>query len=1035
MLPWFLKLLILFLNLRASHKALRPSDKGKNRSQLRTGERGGEVKRDSRTAERDRRKRQKEQLANWVVWVCFCLVERVSDRTVGLVLPLYGTVKALALLTVLLWRNAGSQLIFDKVIKPVVRPYERPVDLVGHVLGEILHILTAAFLFVPSWAGHKWRSRRREADVPSILRNLRQPHNPPLAHSLADSIDHANERAKEDSDRINARLSRPVQVSLQPFRPQKRPPAPPRPASLPVHQASTDLPPPPAASTAPFRPVPVAVPGSSKPRHQPPRPQPAQPVASTSRLPVPQLPRQPFQPTTSGSTPSLYPSLAAVASPIQPIDLYLRTASSASSVKSYEEAPAAQAAKELRRSSGARAAATVKGKGRTRPREDSTDTDREANGGNNSSVKPPAKRTKRRSSRLSKSAPGPSHAPEVEEEVERDAMDVEQESPARSPTPPPSSLAANASRLPPGTPAPPGAFSFLSPQPASRESSPPSIRTMTLDDSAADERATPKKSVSTARRRTRQSLAAVTREKEESAAEQADSLDSHSQRSTPRKRVSAAALEKKAPTATPRQKALGAIAQLSRDLLLDESDDDVFSGSGVGSSAKKRKTSVLARGGTAKGKERAVEPARTRRTRGETVEGDDEDYANVVEDRGTAKISPAKKRKAVRAPEVEAEKGDAKERPSRLNQPAARIASSTSRTSTSASSTVTNPTRSSRIAAKGTSRSTATLPRSRSRLAVSTAASSSSRAPSPAPADESDDLLVLPSRSTTTNGKAKPPARRAKRVLLGRGGSAALEEEEEVEGVPMSRLKGVGKTGRREVARLFSSFIGSSFDILLPPCSALFLFPSRLRSTFEMAILGFHHLGTFLLLASSILLLIPCITAPAVNDLYMLRVRDSAQAGYVSLGIWGACVIRSGFADACTRARVRYRPSRIIAGFLGVVIFPRTGDGITGALLLTPVLCGTTFFAFLIAICSYRVGFLAAAFVTGWVFLGTLVLVIVQATIFGTLRSNSNEIPGVDASYGSGFWCTISALPVLFLAMCCTFAACFSDRRKERGYF
>ncbi|GAA5912870.1 hypothetical protein JCM6882_009502 [Rhodosporidiobolus microsporus] len=195
-----------------------------------------------------------------------------------------------------------------------------------------------------------------------------------------------------------------------------------------------------------------------------------------------------------------------------------------------------------------------------------------------------------------------------------------------------------------------------------------------------------------------------------------------------------------------------------------------------------------------------------------------------------------------------------------------------------------------------------------------------------------------------------------------------------------------------------------------------------------MAILGFHHIGTFLLLASSVLLLIPCITAPAINDI-------SLEAGHVSLGIWGACVIRSGLPDVCTRARVRYSPSRIIAGFLGVAVFPRTGDGITGGLLLTPVACGLSFIAFFIAVCSYRIGFFAAAFVACWSFLTTIVVMILQGTIFGTLKSNANEVPGADASYGSGFWCTVSALPVLFVAMCCTFAACFSDRRKERGWF
>ncbi|GAA5945218.1 hypothetical protein JCM10213_001486 [Rhodosporidiobolus nylandii] len=159
------------------------------------------------------------------------------------------------------------------------------------------------------------------------------------------------------------------------------------------------------------------------------------------------------------------------------------------------------------------------------------------------------------------------------------------------------------------------------------------------------------------------------------------------------------------------------------------------------------------------------------------------------------------------------------------------------------------------------------------------------------------------------------------------------------------------------------------------------------------------------------------------------RYRDS----YVSLGIFGACQVNENSPDRCTGARVRYSPVVFVNNALSVTI-ARTMDGITGALLLAPIVCGLSFFAFLIALCSYRIGFFFAAFVAGWTFLVTLVLVIIEASIFGVIRSNANSVPGVHASYGSGFWCTIAALPVLFLATCCSFAACFSDRRKERGF-
>ncbi|GAA5862579.1 hypothetical protein JCM8547_002113 [Rhodosporidiobolus lusitaniae] len=64
-----------------------------------------------------------------------------------------------------------------------------------------------------------------------------------------------------------------------------------------------------------------------------------------------------------------------------------------------------------------------------------------------------------------------------------------------------------------------------------------------------------------------------------------------------------------------------------------------------------------------------------------------------------------------------------------------------------------------------------------------------------------------------------------------------------------------------------------------------------------------------------------------------------------------------------------------------------------------------------------------------------LILVIIQATVFGVLRDKCRDIPGVAADYGAAFWCTISALPVLLTALSCCLAAAFSDRHREKGWF
>lgn len=58
-----------------------------------------------------------------------------------------------------------------------------------------------------------------------------------------------------------------------------------------------------------------------------------------------------------------------------------------------------------------------------------------------------------------------------------------------------------------------------------------------------------------------------------------------------------------------------------------------------------------------------------------------------------------------------------------------------------------------------------------------------------------------------------------------------------------------------------------------------------------MAVTGiFHHMGTFLLLAATVLLLITTITAPVVNSISMLDVK-LANGSTVSFGTFGYCIL------------------------------------------------------------------------------------------------------------------------------------------------
>jgi hypothetical protein len=56
----------------------------------------------------------------------------------------------------------------------------------------------------------------------------------------------------------------------------------------------------------------------------------------------------------------------------------------------------------------------------------------------------------------------------------------------------------------------------------------------------------------------------------------------------------------------------------------------------------------------------------------------------------------------------------------------------------------------------------------------------------------------------------------------------------------------------------------------------------------------FHHIGTFLLFAATVLLIVTCISAPVVHDLAILKVelgnQKSTNHATVTFGTFGFCV-------------------------------------------------------------------------------------------------------------------------------------------------
>ena len=230
----------------------------------------------------------------------------------------------------------------------------------------------------------------------------------------------------------------------------------------------------------------------------------------------------------------------------------------------------------------------------------------------------------------------------------------------------------------------------------------------------------------------------------------------------PSKRTAPQDSKTAAAAGTPRQRALGAIAQLSKDLLSEDAEPEA---STLGLAGRKKAGSgVLGRSvrGTGPAPPPLRRTARGRgRTAGDSVQGgasDEERAGSAKVVLGPAKVSPQKRKLR---DEVDSE-GDGRSG-NEVRPPAKK--SATAKKAGAGSSAVPSLASRSRLPAKTTT----------SAVAGQKAAESTKPAAS----------TSKTRRITAENATSVPAPRRARRILLGRAGPGAAEEEEEIDGVPV----------------------------------------------------------------------------------------------------------------------------------------------------------------------------------------------------------------------------------------------------------
>ncbi|KAJ4407124.1 hypothetical protein N0V85_004414 [Neurospora sp. IMI 360204] len=200
----------------------------------------------------------------------------------------------------------------------------------------------------------------------------------------------------------------------------------------------------------------------------------------------------------------------------------------------------------------------------------------------------------------------------------------------------------------------------------------------------------------------------------------------------------------------------------------------------------------------------------------------------------------------------------------------------------------------------------------------------------------------------------------------------------------------------------------------------------------------FHHFGTFLLLAATVLLIVTCISAPVINDISIMKVDLGmpylGPIKRVTFGTFGWCEIAG--VDSCSSSHVGYNPANVMRTIEGIYFSnyaENTTKALTKAMILHPIACGLNFIAFLLALGAGLVGSFLASLVAALAFIVTVVIMILDFVTFSIIKSRINDSPTVSrAHWGSAAWTTLAAAICSLLGMIILFITCCSARIHKR---
>lgn len=203
----------------------------------------------------------------------------------------------------------------------------------------------------------------------------------------------------------------------------------------------------------------------------------------------------------------------------------------------------------------------------------------------------------------------------------------------------------------------------------------------------------------------------------------------------------------------------------------------------------------------------------------------------------------------------------------------------------------------------------------------------------------------------------------------------------------------------------------------------------------------FHHIGSFFLLAATVLLVVVSISAPVVDDIALFKVKlanaTDDHSSALNFGTFGYCVVNTAAGhDVCSGKHIGYDPvSEILSVDADIddafsSTNTKAAKALTKVMILHPVAAGIAFIAFVLALGAGVIGSFLGSLVSLVAFVVTAVVLITDFVLFSILRRhiNNDDTSDTHAKYGVAIWLLLAAAVCSLVGTVVVFLTCCSSR-------